>query len=170
MALEVGKGSVLQVDPGAGRMFGLLSFSALPRRLSGDFADVSDQGFAFDAITGDFDLRRGVARTLNLVMEGPAARVEIAGEVNLREQTYDQDMVIVPRVSNTLPVAGVVAGGLGLGAALLLVQQLLGEPLNQIVRQRFRVTGPWADPVVTPVLPPPSPSDADDFGPELRDP
>ena len=168
MALEIGKGSVLTMNPGAGRLFGLLSLNALPRRLSGDFADIADQGFVFDAITGDFEMRRGLARTTNLTLEGPAARVEIAGEVNVNEQTYDQNMVIVPKVSDSLPVAGVVAGGLGLGAALLLVQQILGEPLNRIVRQRFRVTGPWADPVVTPVTSP-IPPEPDGVAPRLRD-
>ena len=168
MALEIGKGSVLTVNPGAGRLFGLLSLNALPRRLSGDFADVADQGLVFDAITGDFEMRRGLARTDNLILEGPAARVEITGEVNVKEQTYDQHMVVVPKVSDTLPVAGVVAGGLGLGAALLLVQQIFGEPLNRIVRQRFRVTGPWADPVMTPVTSP-TPPEPDRVTPRLSD-
>ncbi|MDH3590191.1 MAG: DUF3971 domain-containing protein, partial [Gammaproteobacteria bacterium] len=43
--VRVGAGQLQSVQPGAGRVFGLLSFTALPRRLSLDFRDVFDKGF-----------------------------------------------------------------------------------------------------------------------------
>src|SRR5699024_4249991 len=43
--LTVGKGRLLNVEPGAGRLFGLLSVLALPRRLALDFSDIFGEGF-----------------------------------------------------------------------------------------------------------------------------
>jgi len=43
---KVGQGRILEVNPGAGRFFGLLSLSAIPRRLSLDFSDFFKSGFS----------------------------------------------------------------------------------------------------------------------------
>src|SRR5450631_428680 len=48
------KGQITGLKPGAGRMVGLASVAALPRRLALDFSDLTDKGFAFDSVRGDF--------------------------------------------------------------------------------------------------------------------
>ena len=50
--LRVEKGRFLDIDPGTGRLFGLLSLQTLPRRLSLDFNDLFKKGFTFDSIEG----------------------------------------------------------------------------------------------------------------------
>jgi uncharacterized protein YhdP len=52
-------GPVPQGRAGRGRLLGVLSLQALPRRLVLDFRDVFQQGFAFDNITGDVQHRAG---------------------------------------------------------------------------------------------------------------
>ncbi|MGB1111070.1 MAG: AsmA-like C-terminal region-containing protein, partial [Gammaproteobacteria bacterium] len=148
LTMKLGKGRVLDVDPGAGRLFGLLSFTTLPRRLRGDFADLNEEGFVFDSIEGDFDLVNGVATTENLKMVGPAAKLDIRGEVDLKNETVDQIVDVIPEVSSTLPLAGVLAGGVGVGAALLVIQQVLNDPLNRLAKFSYHMHGPWAEPVI----------------------
>jgi uncharacterized protein YhdP len=81
---EVGEGRILNVDPGAGRIFGLVNFSAIPRRLSLDFRDFFQTGMAFDSIRGSFTLVDGSAHTANLEIKGPAADIRISGRTGLR--------------------------------------------------------------------------------------
>ena len=69
ISVQAEDGQVLGVEPGAGgRALGLLSLSALQRRLLLDFSDLTGKGLAFDRVGGDFELRDGDAHTRNLVL------------------------------------------------------------------------------------------------------
>ncbi|HEY9198813.1 MAG TPA: AsmA-like C-terminal region-containing protein, partial [Gammaproteobacteria bacterium] len=152
--MHIGKGRLLNVEAGAGRMFGLFSLHGLRRRLSLDFSDVFAKGFAFDRIDGRFDLRDGDAHTRNLVIEGPAARIQISGRTGLTRHDYDQLVTVIPRVQSGLPIAGAIAGGPVVGAALLLADQLFSaqiEELTSFTQYTYKVTGSWDDPQYTPV-------------------
>ncbi len=65
--LNVSNGRFLDIDPGTGRLFGLLSLQALPRRLTLDFEDLFDKGLVFDSIAGVFQLQDGNAYTNSLL-------------------------------------------------------------------------------------------------------
>ncbi|MCV4626702.1 hypothetical protein OFC18_31995, partial [Escherichia coli] len=64
--IDVARGQFLKADPGIAKLAGILSLQSLPRRLTLDFRDVFQEGFAFDAFTGDVRIESGVARTNNL--------------------------------------------------------------------------------------------------------
>jgi len=142
------RGQLLNVQPGAGRVLGLFSVAALPRRLALDFSDLIDKGLSFDSIHGDFQMRDGNAFTNNLLLSGPAAEIGIAGRTGLGTHDYDQTAVVTGNLGVSLPVAGALAGGPAVGAALLLFSQVFKEPLKGIARGYYRITGPWEDPVV----------------------
>lgn len=145
--LNIRDGQLESVKPGAGRVFGLISLHTLPRRLSLDFSDLFQKGFSFDRIEGNFVLDGGNAYTDDLQIEGPAARIDIAGRIGLADQDYDQLVTVVPNLSSSLPLAGVLAGGPAVGAALLLAEQLLNDEIDEMAGRRYSVTGPWAEPV-----------------------
>ncbi len=147
-SLRVRDGRLLDVDPGAGRLFGLLNLQALPRRLTLDFSDVFDKGFTFDEIDGTFVVRRGVASTEDLILKGPAATIEVKGRIDMGARQYDQRVVVVPHLTSSLPVAGMVAGGLGVGAAILLFEQVFKHEIAKVTRITYKVTGSWDDPRV----------------------
>ncbi len=147
--VRVGDGQLLEVEPGAGRMFGLLSIAALPRRLSLDFRDVFDTGFGFDSISGDFEIADGQAYTENLVLDGPAADIGVAGRAGLAERDYDQTAVVRANFGSALPVAGAIAGGPAVGAALLIFSEILKDPLKDMSKVFYRVTGSWDNPEIS---------------------
>ena len=136
-------------SPGVGRLLGLVSLTELPRRLTLDFGDVFGKGLAFDSISGDFKLANGNAITDNLSIVGPAANISVNGRTGLRARDYDQQMVVVPHVGNSLPLVGAVVGGPVGAAAGFAVQGILGRGLNQAASARYRITGSWDDPVIT---------------------
>jgi uncharacterized protein (TIGR02099 family) len=141
-------GQLLTLQPGAGRVLGLFSVAALPRRLSLDFSDLTEKGLSFDTIHGDFELREGNAYTSNLLLRGPAAEIGVAGRTGLASQDYDQTAVVTGNLGASIPVAGALAGGPALGAALLLFSQVFKEPLKGIARGYYRIKGTWDEPVV----------------------
>ena len=148
IAVDAESGQVVVVQPGAGRVLGLFSVAALPRRLALDFTDLTEKGLAFDTVHGDFELRDGNAYTSNLLLRGPAAEIGIVGRTGLGAKDYDQTAVVTGNLGVSLPVAGALAGGPVIGAAVLLFSQVFKGPLKGITRGYYRITGPWDDPVV----------------------
>ncbi len=145
--LSLDKGQVTGLKPGAGRMLGLASIAALPRRLSLDFSDLTDKGLAFDSIRGDFNLREGNAYTENVLLKGPAAEIGLIGRVGLKNKDYDQTAVVTGSVSNSLPLAALVGGPVVAGAVLVFTQ-VFKQPLKGLARGYYRITGPWDNPNV----------------------
>ena len=145
---RIGAGQLEDVEPGAGRVFGLMSIVALPRRLSLDFRDVFDSGFGFDEVSGDFRIVDGDAYTCNLSMTGPAADVGIIGRAGLVTREYAQAAVVSANVGNTLPIAGFVIAGPQVAAALLIFSQVFKKPLQEVAQVSYSIEGSWDEPVI----------------------
>jgi len=146
--LELERGQLRDVKPGAGRMLGLLSVVELPRRLTLDFRDVTEEGLAFDRVRGDFELRAGNAYTQNLLLKGAAVDVGVVGRTGLVAQDYDQTVVVSGNPSGPITVAGALAGGPVGAAGALLISQLFKGQLAGLATVYYRVTGPWDAPKV----------------------
>lgn len=147
--IAVGHGQFLDLEPGAGRFFGLLSLQAIPRRLILDFADVFKSGLTFDSISGSFSLDSGQAFTDDLAIKGPSADIYVHGRTGLAEQDYDQRITVVPSVGETLPLVGALAGGgPAAAAALIVVQNVFGKQISEMTQLQYHVTGSWSDPEV----------------------
>lgn len=167
--LHARNGQLLELEPGAGRVLGLLSVTQLPRRLMFDFRDFFSKGFAFNQIDGRMQFGQGMARTDKVLIEGPAANITIRGQADLRNQQFDQTIDVNPRAGNLLTVVGAVAGG-PVGAALgAATNAVLSKPLGEIGARTYKVTGPWKEPKVeviersrdkTPPAPGPAPAPA----------
>ncbi len=145
---RLGSGQLEDVEPGAGRVFGLMSIVALPRRLSLDFRDVFDTGFGFDKITGNFRVVDGQAFTCDLSLTGPAADVGIVGRAGLYDRDYSQTAIVNANFGNTLPVAGYVLSGPQVAAALFLFSQIFKKPLQEMSQVYYAIEGSWDDPVI----------------------
>src|SRR3546814_5824173 len=104
-------GQLVDVEPGAGRVLGLLSVAELPRRLLLDFRDLFSKGFAFNRMGGTIAFADGQARSDDMNIDGPAAEIRIHGSADLRAETFDQHIEVLPKSGNLLTVAGAIAGG-----------------------------------------------------------
>ncbi len=156
VTLELKKGRMLELNPGAGRLFGLLSIQALPRRLSLDFSDLFSKGFAFDDIKGEFRLEHGEAYTTNLAMNGPAAKVRATGRVGLSERDYDQHVHVIPDLTASMP-ALIAALSPPAGLATYVLGKIFQSQIDEATGVDYTLTGSWDNPQVqrvTAVLPP----------------
>ncbi len=148
LRVDVGAGRLLEVEPGTGRFIGLVSIAEIPRRLTLDFSDFFEKGFAFNGMSGDFEFKDGDARTANLRIDGPSAEINVSGTTALAAREYDQRVEVLPKAGGVLPAIGAVTGGPA-GAALgAVAQAVLQVPLKQATRTVYSVQGPWAEPDV----------------------
>jgi uncharacterized protein (TIGR02099 family) len=144
--LNAAKGQILKVQPGVGRLFGLLTLQSLPRRLSLDFRDLFSDGFAFDKISANAKIENGIMRSDDFFMTGPAAETSIKGETNLKTETQKLKVKVTPHVSDSLSLAA-LAGGPIAGAAAFVAQKILKDPFNKIISSEYTITGTWDKPV-----------------------
>ncbi|EAR21881.1 probable transmembrane protein [Nitrococcus mobilis Nb-231] len=139
-------GALLKVQPGAGRIFGLLSVATLPRRLMLDFSDLFSKGLAFDRMEVHCRLESGAARPEVFYIDSPSAYIEVSGPIDLVKREYDQTVTVIPHVSSAVSLLGGLAGGPIVGVALFLTQKLFQTGMAQMVQNQYRITGPWEHP------------------------
>ena len=147
LSLIAEKGQFLKIEPGIGKLLGILSLQALPRRITLDFRDIFSDGFAFDTITGTAAVAKGVLQTQDFAMRGPSAQVAISGNIDLAQETQALKVRVVPSVGDSLSVAGglMLANPIA-GVASFLAQRLFKDPLGQAFAFEYAVSGTWADP------------------------
>jgi uncharacterized protein (TIGR02099 family) len=149
--VDIAEGQFLKVEPGLGKLLGVLSLQSLPRRLTLDFRDVFSDGFSFDFVRGDIKLEQGIASTNNLQMKGINAAVLMEGRTDIAKETQDLRVVVVPEINagTASLIAAVINPAIGLGT--FLAQLLLRRPLLEAATQEYRVDGTWTDPKFTKV-------------------
>ena len=148
LKLDTGKGQFLKIDPGIGKLLGILSLQALPKHITLDFTDVFSEGFAFDNITGTAQIKQGMLSTNDFRIEGSSAKVTMQGQVDLDRETQNLRIRILPTVGNSVSLLGAFAAGPAVGVGTFLVNKLLREPLDKLASFEYNVTGTWADPNV----------------------
>ena len=147
-SLKITEGILNNVEPGSGRLVGLLSLSAIPRRMALDFKDITAQGMEFDIITGTYRIDRGVLHTEDTSMDGFAAKIRITGNTDLNQRSYDQQMFVTPKIRHSLPVIGAVAAGATVGWSLLILQNLFKDVIDKVIEIEYKITGSWEDPKI----------------------
>ncbi len=148
LKLDTGKGQFLKMDPGIGKLLGILSLQALPKRITLDFTDVFSAGFQFDSINGNAAIKRGVMDTQDFHIDGSSAKVTMKGSVDLNRETQNLRVVILPAVGSGVSLIGAFAAGPVVGIGSLIVNKVLGDPLDKLVSFEYNVSGTWSNPSV----------------------
>ena len=153
LLVEAKKGQFTKLDPGVGRLLGILSLQSLPRRMSLDFRDIFSAGLAFDEIIGAVKVSRGLATTDSFRIQSPSARIVMSGDVDLAAETQNLHVKVTPSVSDSISVAGALIGGPVAGVAAWVAQKLLKDPFERMTSYEYSVTGTWNEPRVAKLEP-----------------
>jgi hypothetical protein len=137
LSLAVADG-VAQRLPILVRLWSALSLQGL---LSLQLPSLPSEGLAFSSLAGDFALGKGLAVTPNLSLHSSAVRMDARGEIDLARRTVDLKTALVPLHGITSSVAKVPLAG-----------ELLARGADLLTTLNFRVSGPYGDPSVTPLL------------------
>ena len=148
LVVEAKKGQFTKLDPGVGRLLGILSLQSLPQRLSLDFHDIFSTGLAFEEIIGAVKVNRGLAVTDNFRIQSPSAQIVMNGSVDLAAETQSLHVKITPSVSDAVSIAGALIGGPVAGVAAWVAQKLLKDPFDLMTSYEYKITGTWKDPQV----------------------
>jgi uncharacterized protein (TIGR02099 family) len=147
--LNVESGQFLKQDPGAAKLLGVLSLQALPRLLKLDFHDVFSEGLAFDGISANAIIQRGVLRTDNLKMHGVAATVLMDGSADIANETTNLHVVVIPEFNlGTGPLVYGLAVNPVIGIGSYLAQRFLRVPVMKALTYEMRISGPWKSPTI----------------------
>jgi len=141
-------GRILSVEPGFGRILGILAMAQWIKRFQLDFSDVFEEGLTFIGIKGHFDLLNGKATTNNLVVDAIPAKITLTGNTDLINQTVDYVVNVVPKSADAVPIAGTIMGKV----AALIGRTLTGKDQEGFFfGSQYLVKGVWRDAQIIPL-------------------
>lgn len=150
--ISLRNGQLVSVDGSsqALRVFGLLNFDSIGRRLRLDFSDLLDKGLAYDRVKGKLQVQQGVYRTQTpLLVEGPSSNLDLQGQVDSAAEQVDATLVVTLPLTNNLPLAAVAVGAPAVGGALFLVDRLLGDRISRFASVTYHISGDWQHPNIS---------------------
>lgn len=149
---SVRKGQLIEVQSSAQalRVFGLLNFNAIGRRLRLDFSDLFSKGLGYDRIKGVLYADKGVYRTREpLTLTGPSSNLELNGTLDMPNEWVDAKLLVTLPVTNNLPLAALLVGAPAVGGALFVVDKLLGDSVARFASVQYDIKGSIMEPAVT---------------------
>jgi uncharacterized protein (TIGR02099 family) len=148
LKLESFGGQFLEIEPGIGKLISLMSLQSLPRRIALDFRDVFSKGFSFDDLFAAGQLDSGVMTVKDFRMRGSSAQVQMAGDVDLAQETQNLRVRVVPSLGDSAATVIALAVNPLLAIPAAIAQKILKDPLGHIFAFEYSVTGGWSDPKV----------------------
>ena len=145
VSVRLHEGRLLGIEPGLGRILGVLDLWRLDRRMRLDFSDLFLKGLSYDDIRGDFTIVDGVANTDNLIIDAASAKIKVTGKTNLAKKTLNQDVFVIPKSAEVIPIAGKIVGGVVGGVA----ETITGKSKEgMFFGAHYKIKGPWSLPKV----------------------
>ncbi|WP_051234770.1 YhdP family protein [Marinimicrobium agarilyticum] len=131
------------------RLFAVLNFDSLARRLRLDFSDLYQSGLAYDSIRGQMTLDQGqVVFSEPVLVRSPSSRLQLSGSADLIDETVDTRLVATLPVAGNLTFLTAVAAGLPAAAGVFLVSKLFEKQVDQATSISYTIEGDWDDPVI----------------------
>ncbi len=146
------KGQFVEVEGGAQalRVFGLLNFNSIGRRLRLDFSDLFGKGLSYDRVKGLLVSSDGVYVTREpITLTGPSSNLELNGTLDMVADRVDAKLLVTLPVTNNLPIAALIVGAPAIGGALFLIDKLIGDRVARFASVKYTIKGPWKEPKIT---------------------
>jgi uncharacterized protein (TIGR02099 family) len=146
--VKLKNGRILSIEPGFGRVLGVLAMAQWIKRLQLDFSDIYEEGLTFNTIEGRFDLLEGKAITNNLVVDAIPAKITITGNTDFVGRTVDHIVNVAPKSADAVPIAGTIMGKV----AKLLARSLTGQDHEGFLfGSQYLVKGDWGNALIIPI-------------------
>lgn len=153
MDASLKKGQFVEMKGSANalRVFGLLNFNSIGRRLRLDFSDLFGKGLSYDRMKGLLVATNGVYVTREpIALKGPSSNVEVNGTIDIAHKVIDAKLLVTLPVTTNLPLAVIIAGfNPAIGGALLVADKLLGDNIARLASVQYEIKGPLGDPEFT---------------------
>ena len=131
------------------RLFALLNFDTLARRLRLDFSDLAARGFSFDKVDGSVSFDKGVMYLAPpLTVESSSSSMQLAGTVDLMEEQVDAELVATLPVGSNAAFATAFIAGLPAAIGVYAVSKLFREQVDKVSSLNYGITGNWTAPKI----------------------
>ena len=139
------KGRISSIEPGMGRILGVVAMGQWIKRLRLNFDDVFKEGLSFNDISGHFKVTSGKLITDDLWVDAIPAKISIKGEADLIDKTLNNEVLVLPKNSDAIPLAGTIVGGI----ASMITQALTDDyKEGYFFGSNYKVTGKWDNLIV----------------------
>jgi uncharacterized protein (TIGR02099 family) len=133
---------------GLGRVLNALSLRNIYDRLTFQNKNIDTDGFSFNEMKGTLMFKKGDIFTNDGYINGQVAQIFMNGSISLRNENFDLLIKVIPYLTSSLPVIATIAGGPIIGAITWAADKIVSVGIEKTVIYQYRITGPWADPIV----------------------
>lgn len=131
------------------RLLGVLNFDTLLRRLKLDFSDMYKSGMVFDRIEGEMQFAEGnLYLETPLKVRTPSSRLQLAGTIDLNNETLDTSLVAALPVASPLALLAALTAGFPVAAGVYVVGKVFEEQVDKLTSVSYHISGDWADPEI----------------------
>jgi len=154
VGIKVKEGVFTNKDPNLGRILSLLNIRSIAKRLRMNVSDLTDKGFVYDDIQVNLIIGKSLATIDLFELSSTSSKIQLTGQSNLVEQTYDLEAQVRPAIGDAIPIATYLAGGglAGLGIWIadvaLFKGKILDSIVDEIVEFKYKITGSWDNPII----------------------
>ena len=141
---SIKEGELVKVEPGGGKLLGLLNFNAIARRLVFDFRDVFASGLQFDRMRYAGVLADGEVIFTDAFIFSPAVFVRMEGKLDLDKELIDMEVHIAPELGGNIALLSALANPTA-GAVVFITQRLFKEEMRNSSFKSYRALGTWED-------------------------
>ncbi|WP_045826514.1 DUF3971 domain-containing protein [Teredinibacter turnerae] len=136
-------------DNGLLRLIALFNFDTIARRLRLDFSDLAKEGLGFESVHGDFEFENGrIFIHEPLVVNSTSSKIQVAGVLDMLDETIDAELVATLPVAGDLTVAAALVAGLPAAVGVFLVSQMFEKQVDRASSLNYRINGGWDDPKI----------------------
>ena len=125
-------------------------FNPLPSRLTLDFSDIFEDGFAFDSIDGLAELENSKIHSNNFEIKG-LLLISLLRVTSISKMKHKTWLLPLHLMSQTQCLSQHLQEDRLLERQLLYFKKLLNDPLNEVLTDQYRLTGSWLTPQETPI-------------------
>ncbi len=129
------------------KLIGLLNFDTLARRLRLDFSDLGTAGLGYENIRGTLLFDGGVIRIPEpLQVETPSSHLQLAGDLDVLNETLDAQLVATLPLAGNLTVAAALTGAVPLAVGVYVAGKVFKSQVDRASSLRYHITGEWERP------------------------
>ncbi|MBV1906776.1 MAG: hypothetical protein KUG75_11915 [Pseudomonadales bacterium] len=133
------------------RILTLMNFNKAAKRLSGNFTDVFGKGIEFDKVSAVTEFDSGKMTFIeSMKVSGSSGKFEIMGDVDLKNNTLNNTMIVTLPVTKGLPwyAAWAAVANPVVGLGILVGGKIIEKPLDMFSSARYQITGTLDNPKV----------------------
>lgn len=138
LSLSAEKGEFPKIEAGLGRVLSLMSLS---------LSDATAQGFVFDTVSSSFHVAKGVMSTKDLKIRSSSAEITMSGAIDLEKATQDLRVKVVPSARRGVTALATILNP-AVAVGIAVAQNILKDPIGQILAYEYTVSGSWDEPKV----------------------